>query len=36
MKEIDKYNILAIELIEYLGNDKPSQKQIDPCRVLTF
>jgi hypothetical protein len=34
MVEIDQYNILAIELIEFLGNDKPSQGQIDLVEYL--
>jgi len=34
MKQIDEYNVLAIELIEYLGNDKPRQEQIDLMEYL--
>lgn len=34
MEHLDQYNILAIELIEYLGNDKPAQEQIDLVEYL--
>lgn len=34
MEHIDEYNFLAIELIEYLGNDKPMQEQIDLVEYL--
>lgn len=35
MEKIDQYNnMLAIELIEYLGNDKPAQEQIDLVEYL--
>ncbi len=32
--DYDEYNVLAIELIEYLGNDKPAQEQIDLVEFL--
>jgi hypothetical protein len=32
--DYDEYNVLAIELIEYLGNDKPAQEQIDLVEYL--
>ena len=34
MEHLDQYNILAIELIEYLGNDNPEQEQIDLIEYL--
>ncbi len=34
MDHLDQYNMLAIELIEYLGNDKPAQAQIDLVEYL--
>lgn len=34
MDHLDQYNMLAIELIEYLGNDKPAQEQIDVVEYL--
>jgi hypothetical protein len=34
MEELDQYNILAIELIEYLGNNTPAQEQIDLVEYL--
>lgn len=34
MERLDQNNFLAIELIEYLGNDKPAQEQIDIVEYL--
>jgi hypothetical protein len=34
MEQIDQLNLLAIELIEYLGNEKPAQEQIDFMEYL--
>lgn len=34
MEHYDQLNALAIELIEFLGNDKPAQEQIDLVEYL--
>jgi len=34
MEHLDQFNILAIELIEFLGNKKPKQEQIDLVEYL--
>lgn len=34
MERLDQNNFLALELIEYLGNDKPAQEQIDLVEYL--
>jgi len=32
--DLDKCNMLAIEVIEFLGNEKPEQEQIDLVEYL--
>lgn len=32
--DLDQCNILAIEVIEFLGNDNPAQEQIDLVEYL--